>query len=129
MSGPSTIKTRARQTVKYAIKVGNLKRQPCEKCGAIDTQGHHHDYSKPLAVAWLCDSCHRKHHAALVTHCPKGHEYVLENTYVTKGKPTRHCRQCVRDRARAYQQKLQMKANALGLSSRQFKALAKAEAI
>lgn len=64
----------------------------------------------------------------LVIRCPKGHEYSQDNTYITPGKPTRHCRQCVRDRCREYQRKLQDKANGLGLSSRQYKqAIARAE--
>lgn len=36
------------------------------------------------------------------THCPKGHEYTEENTYVRKGtnrKGHRECRICIRDRA------------------------------
>jgi len=32
----------------------------------------------------------------LITHCPKGHEYTVENTYLHQGR--RHCRQCDRDR-------------------------------
>lgn len=34
------------------------------------------------------------------THCPQGHEYSPENTYVDI-KGNRHCRPCMRDRARA----------------------------
>jgi hypothetical protein len=37
-------------------------RQPCEKCGYHKSQAHHHDYSKPLDVNWLCFACHRKEH-------------------------------------------------------------------
>ena len=44
-----------------AIRDGKLKKRPCEICGAIDTQAHHDDYSKPLDVRWLC----RKHHLEL----------------------------------------------------------------
>lgn len=49
---------------------------------------------------------HFQEKAKLVTHCPQGHEYTKENTYVTPKKPTRHCRQCVRNRAREYQRKI-----------------------
>lgn len=34
------------------------------------------------------------------THCPAGHEYSVENTYVRRGK--RYCRECARRRAVAY---------------------------
>lgn len=30
------------------------------------------------------------------THCPKGHKYDLENTYLYKG--SRHCKKCKRER-------------------------------
>jgi hypothetical protein len=32
--------------------------EPCERCGAPDAEKHHDDYSRPLAVRWLCRSCH-----------------------------------------------------------------------
>src|SRR5260221_390749 len=37
---------------------GKLIRQPCEKCGDLFAEKHHDDYTKPLAVKWLCRSCH-----------------------------------------------------------------------
>jgi|SRR3990167_1332734 len=35
-----------------------------------------------------------------ITHCPKGHEYTLENTYIPKSKACRMCRQCHTERER-----------------------------
>lgn len=37
-------------------------------------------------------------HNRLKTHCPKGHEYTPENTYLNPGTGGRHCRTCTRDR-------------------------------
>jgi hypothetical protein len=45
-----------------------------------------------------------------VSHCPQGHAYDEENTYVHNGK--KHCRQCVRDRAREYQRRKREAARA-----------------
>lgn len=42
--------------------------------------------------------------AALVTHCPYGHEYTAENTYRDSSN-MRHCRACGRRRSREYQQR------------------------
>jgi hypothetical protein len=52
---------RAHSAVTIALKNGTLLRQPCEVCGARRVDAHHDDYSKPLAVRWLC----RKHHIAI----------------------------------------------------------------
>ncbi len=41
---------------------GRLAQQPCEGCGGDDAQKHHDDYSQPLSVRWLCQSCHAAHH-------------------------------------------------------------------
>ena len=31
----------------------------CQRCGCVtDLEAHHHDYSKPLSVEWLCSTCH-----------------------------------------------------------------------
>lgn len=51
----------ARIKLRQAISSGKIQRKPCERCGAVKSQGHHEDYSKPLDVQWLCP----KHHAAL----------------------------------------------------------------
>jgi hypothetical protein len=46
------------------VRIGKLKPQPCEKCGTTRlVQKHHEDYSKPLAVRWLCQPHHREEHA------------------------------------------------------------------
>ena len=51
----------ARRRVRTALKRGELERpsrgSACGTAGSI-IQGHHEDYSRPLAVTWLCDACH-----------------------------------------------------------------------
>lgn len=46
------------------------------------------------------ENCHRL--SLSITHCPYGHEYTKENTYIQKDKNSRRCRECgrVRDRVR-----------------------------
>ena len=53
-----------------AIKAGILTRPTqCSRClktpgpakdGRTQIHGHHHDYSKPLEVEWLCAKCHKQ---------------------------------------------------------------------
>lgn len=58
---------KAHGAVRRAIRLGTLDRGPCEICGITHGEdgaiidGHHHDYSLPLAVTWLC----RRHHQQL----------------------------------------------------------------
>lgn len=51
-------KRRAHSAVANALRQGRLKRGPCETCGAMPTEAHHDDYSRPLDVKWFC----RLHH-------------------------------------------------------------------
>jgi len=58
----SDIKAWAHDMIKYAVRAGQMKRQPCESCGAAKAQAHHDDYLKPREVRWLCVRCHRAWH-------------------------------------------------------------------
>ncbi len=60
-------KYKAQLITSNAIRSGKLTRQPCEKCGNPRSEAHHDDYSKPLAVRWLCFKHHREHHGQTVT--------------------------------------------------------------
>lgn len=53
-------KFKARAAVRSAIVRGALSRIPCEVCGDPKSEAHHDDYSKPLAVRWLCLRHHRE---------------------------------------------------------------------
>lgn len=57
-------KNKAHYAVSNAIRDGKLKRNSaCEACGIeCRTEAHHHDYSKPLDVHWLCKACHVEWH-------------------------------------------------------------------
>lgn len=55
---------KARWIANRAKAAGILIPQPCEVCGAIRTDAHHDDYTKPLTVRWLCRQCHANHHKA-----------------------------------------------------------------
>lgn len=58
-------KVRAHWTVYNHIRLGNLKRLPCEVCGENRVHAHHRDYSKPLEVIWLCSIHHSEEHTKL----------------------------------------------------------------
>ena len=45
-----------------AVSRGLITRQPCEVCGAEQTDAHHDDYSRPMAVRWLCRQHHKDAH-------------------------------------------------------------------
>ena len=51
---------RAQSAVGCALKKGILIRpNHCQQCGQSGKiHAHHHDYSKPLEVEWLCVRCH-----------------------------------------------------------------------
>ena len=47
--------------VAKALYRGEIKRKKC-KCGNEKVIAHHPDYSKPLEIEWMCQSCHMKYH-------------------------------------------------------------------
>jgi hypothetical protein len=51
-------KARAERAARKAVERGKLVREPCLFCGASKVHAHHHDYSQPLAVTWLCPQHH-----------------------------------------------------------------------
>lgn len=61
---PIRTKVQANNRLGHAIRHGKVVRpDACERCGAKgNVEGHHHDYSKPLDVEWLCRPCHAAHH-------------------------------------------------------------------
>ncbi len=54
---------KARWAVHRALVAGKIVRQPCEVCGALPSEAHHEDYSRALAVRWLCKPHHVEAHA------------------------------------------------------------------
>jgi len=61
---------RAKWLVQKAVQRGKLiKPTYCQRCKtptlADKLQAHHHDYTKPLDVSWLCDACHKAVHREL----------------------------------------------------------------
>jgi transcription elongation factor Elf1 len=54
-------KRNARSKTFTAIKNGTIQVLPCLICGD-KAEAHHHDYSRPLDVMWLCRTHHREAH-------------------------------------------------------------------
>lgn len=60
-------KKRAQGLLKRAVDSGRMTRpETCSECnGPGHIHGHHHDYSLPLDVTWLCAPCHTAEHVKL----------------------------------------------------------------
>ncbi len=52
----------AHSRVANAKRHGDLTPEPCEVCGAANTEAHHDDYERALDVRWLCRRDHLQHH-------------------------------------------------------------------
>lgn len=64
MCAKNPTKKNANEAVSLALRIGIMERPMfCAGCGCSDSEhrieAHHHDYAKPLEVAWLCTPCHR----------------------------------------------------------------------
>ena len=57
-------KYRCHGAVSVGIKDGSIvKPLRCERCGEVKLlDAHHHDYSKPYDIEWLCRGCHHAVH-------------------------------------------------------------------
>ena len=53
----------AHSVVSHAVAAGKIKKEPCKVCGNEKVEAHHHDYSLPMHIIWLCSSCHKKAHS------------------------------------------------------------------
>lgn len=62
--GKDQTKALARRILQEHVKAGKIhKPSECQSCGLVCvTQGHHHDYEKPIDVEWLCPACHSMRH-------------------------------------------------------------------
>lgn len=48
-----------------ALRRGLIERGGCEVCGATEVDGHHDDYTRPMAVRWFCRLHHKGEHRRL----------------------------------------------------------------
>jgi len=75
---PKTSNTIARTILNAAVRSGKLiKPDVCQGCGENKRiTAHHHDYSKPLDVIWLCYQCHADVHRGVYSfeRCDKPQE-------------------------------------------------------
>jgi hypothetical protein len=78
---PEKIKTR--KLVYQSIKVGRIKRLPCEVCGKVKSEAHHEDYSKPFQIIWLCKKHHSEADVKLGVHIGKKDKYKLTKVLST----------------------------------------------
>lgn len=62
MSADQRRKDNARSYANVYFRRGKIEKKPCKVCGSEQSQMHHHDYSKPLEVEWLCRPCHLQEH-------------------------------------------------------------------
>lgn len=78
---PKPHKDAARMTLIKAVQAGRKFRPDrCQDCGIrCVPDGHHHDYSKPIEVAWLCKTCHGETHGFFDgTYMPNEHSYIRD---------------------------------------------------
>lgn len=57
-------KVKAHSVIVVALRNGSIKKPDfCSIClGTYRIESHHHDYTKPLEVVWVCSKCHKGLH-------------------------------------------------------------------
>jgi hypothetical protein len=58
-------KALAHRKVETHVKLGNIQKMPCERCGSLNVHAHHENYSRPLEIMWLCPIHHKQRHKEL----------------------------------------------------------------
>lgn len=66
MSPAESKKERARRALREAVRRGEIKKQPCHKCGRQDSSAHHWNYDRPLDVIWVCPPHHAESHGKTI---------------------------------------------------------------
>lgn len=66
----NALKHRAHTLLERVVASGKvIKPERCQRCAALtpkeNLHGHHNDYTKPLAVEWLCPQCHANDHTSV----------------------------------------------------------------
>ena len=64
LAGEESLKRWAHVATASALRRGLIERQPCEVCGVEQSDAHHDDYARPMAVRWLCRKHHKEAHRA-----------------------------------------------------------------
>jgi len=74
---------KASSAVAQALKTGRLLKGPCERSSESECRGrieaHHSDYTRPLAVRWLCKKHHSEEHRRIGV-AARQEKIVLEET-------------------------------------------------
>lgn len=64
LSEEQKLKANCRSYLNVYLNRGKILKEDCCKCNSsTDVEAHHHDYTKPLDVIWLCRLCHLKEHS------------------------------------------------------------------
>jgi hypothetical protein len=62
LSADQKLKDNCRSYAQVYLKRGKIQRLPCVTCASPQSQMHHEDYTKPLAIVWMCRPCWVKSH-------------------------------------------------------------------
>ena len=57
LSEQQRAKGTCRSYAQVYLKRGKIQRLPCVSCASLAAQMHHADYTKPLAIVWMCRAC------------------------------------------------------------------------